>query len=289
MPPTDLSLRDLRSFLAVVDEGTFTDAAIALRTTQASVSRHVGALEQALGVRLLQRGGRVVTLTVAGRRVVAYARRLQDEAAGLVRAAQDEGGEVRVGFAWAALGMHTATVQREWARRHPGSELTFVNSTTRFAGLTEGIAEVAVVRRDPGVSQLASAVLGHEERMAALPVEHELARRRSLRMADYAGQTVALDVATGTTTPDLWTPQQAPGSYREVRGTDEWLTAIAAGRAIGLTSQATAAQYSRTGVVFRRVRDAPTVAVHLIWWRQDPPAWLDELVAVIRETYARTA
>ncbi|WP_238706011.1 helix-turn-helix domain-containing protein [Serinicoccus marinus] len=59
MPPTDLSLRDLRSFLAVVDEGTFTDAAIALRTTQASVSRHVGALEQALGVRLLQRGGRV--------------------------------------------------------------------------------------------------------------------------------------------------------------------------------------------------------------------------------------
>ncbi|WP_238706012.1 LysR substrate-binding domain-containing protein [Serinicoccus marinus] len=230
-----------------------------------------------------------MTLTVAGRRVVAYARRLQDEAAGLVRAAQDEGGEVRVGFAWAALGMHTATVQREWARRHPGSELTFVNSTTRFAGLTEGIAEVAVVRRDPGVSQLASAVLGHEERMAALPVEHELARRRSLRMADYAGQTVALDVATGTTTPDLWTPQQAPGSYREVRGTDEWLTAIAAGRAIGLTSQATAAQYSRTGVVFRRVRDAPTVAVHLIWWRQDPPAWLDELVAVIRETYARTA
>ncbi|WP_237767548.1 LysR family transcriptional regulator [Serinicoccus sp. CUA-874] len=34
MPLADLSLRDLRSFLAVVDEGTFTDAAIALRTTQ---------------------------------------------------------------------------------------------------------------------------------------------------------------------------------------------------------------------------------------------------------------
>ncbi|WP_151523669.1 LysR family transcriptional regulator [Serinicoccus kebangsaanensis] len=285
MSDADPSLRDLRSFVAVVDQGTFTDAAISLRTTQASVSRHVGSLEAALGVRLLQRGGRVVTLTVAGRRVLGHARRVLDEATAVVRAAQDEGREVRVGYAWAALGAHTATVQRAWSRRRPGSELTFVNSTTRFAGLTEGIAEVAVVRRDPGVSQIASALLGHEDRVAALPAGHELARRRSLRMADYAGQVVARDVATGTTTPDLWTPQQAPRAYREVRGTDEWLTTIAAGRAIGLTSQATAAQYSRQGVVFRRVRDAPTVAVHLIWWRQDAPVWLDDLCAIIREAY----
>lgn len=285
MSSGEISLRDLRSFLAVVDEGTFTDAAIALGTTQASVSRHVGALERALGVRLLQRGGRVVTVTQAGRRVLRHARAVQAESAALLRSAHDEEREVRVGYAWAALGAHTATVQREWARRHPGTELTFVNATTRFAGLNEGLADVAVVRRDPGVSQIASTVVGQESRMAAVPSEHELARRRSLRMVDFAGRTVALDTATGTTTKDLWTPQQAPAAYREVRGTDEWLTVIAAGQAIGLTSRATAAQYSRRGVVFRPVRDAPQVEVRLIWWREDPPSYLDELGEIVREQY----
>lgn len=285
MSEPEVALRDLRSFLAVVEEGTFTDAAITLGTTQASVSRHVGALERTLGVRLLQRGGRVVTVTAAGRRVLRHARAAVEEAAAVVRAAHDEGREVRVGYAWAALGEHTATVQREWARRHPGSELTFVNAATRFAGLNEGTVDVAVVRRDPGVSQIVTAVLGEERRMAALPTEHELARRRSLRMSDFTGRTVALDTSTGTTTRDLWTTERAPAAWREVRGTDEWLTVIAAGQAIGLTSQATAAQYSRRGVVFRPVRDAPRVPVLLIWWRQDPPSALAELIDLVQEAY----
>ncbi|WP_130011775.1 LysR family transcriptional regulator [Serinicoccus sediminis] len=285
MPTPEVSLRDLRSFLAVVEEGTFTDAAIALGTTQASVSRHVGALERSLGVRLLARGGRVVTVTTAGRRVLRHARASVEEARAVVRAAHDEGREVRVGYAWAALGEHTATVQREWTRRHPGSELTFVNTATRFAGLNEGTVDLAVVRRDPGVSQIATAVLGRESRRAALPAEHELARRRSLRMADFTSRTVALDTSTGTTTTDLWAPDQAPGDYRLVRGTDEWLTVIAAGHAVGLTSEATAAQYSRRGVVFRPVLDAPPVEVLLIWWREDPPSVLEELLELGRAAY----
>ncbi|MFK5688152.1 LysR family transcriptional regulator [Ornithinimicrobium sp. LYQ92] len=285
-PGAGPSLRDLRSFLAVVDEGTFTDAAIALGTTQASVSRHVGSLERELGVRLLLRGGRVVRLTGAGRRVLRHARTVEEEVRALHRAARGDGAEVRVGYAWAALGEHTPVVQRRWSRRHPGSQLTFVNSATRLAGLNEGLADASVVRRDPDVPQLASALLGHERRMAALPTGHPLARRRRLRMADFTGRTVAIDTITGTTSTDLWTPQHAPGDLRTVRGTDEWLTVVAAGQAIGLTSRATSVQYSRRGVVFRPVTDAPQVAVRLIWWRDDPPWYVDELCAMIREEYA---
>ncbi|WP_218920483.1 helix-turn-helix domain-containing protein [Lentzea guizhouensis] len=50
-----MDLRHLRAFVAVVDAGTFTDAAATLGLTQASVSRSVAALEAALGARLLQR------------------------------------------------------------------------------------------------------------------------------------------------------------------------------------------------------------------------------------------
>lgn len=281
----DLSLRDLRSFLTVVDEGTFTDAAIALRTTQASVSRHVAALESALGTKLLKRGGRLVTLTTAGRRVIRHARAVRDEIDALTRAVHDDATEIRVGYAWAALGAHTTGVQRNWKIRHPGSEIVFVNSTARYAGVNEGLADVAVVRREPASPAIARATLGHEQRVAAIPSDHPLARRRSVSMADFAGETVAIDTITGTTTANLWTPNQAPGGYRNVTGTDEWLTVIAAGQALGISSQATAEQYARKGISFRPVRDAPAVPVWLIWWRDDPPWFLDELVELIRAEY----
>ena len=51
----DLEVRQLRCLVAVVDAGTFTDAAIELGVSQAAVSRTVMALERELGVRLLHR------------------------------------------------------------------------------------------------------------------------------------------------------------------------------------------------------------------------------------------
>ena len=68
-----VELRQLRALVAVVDEGTFTDGAIALGVTQASVSRAVAALEAVLGARLLQRTSRGAGVTVTGARVVAHA------------------------------------------------------------------------------------------------------------------------------------------------------------------------------------------------------------------------
>ena len=62
----DVELRHLRALTAVVDEGGFTDAAAALDLSQATVSRTVAALEEVLGVRLLDRSTRRVSPTPAG-------------------------------------------------------------------------------------------------------------------------------------------------------------------------------------------------------------------------------
>ncbi len=72
-------LRQLRALTAVIDEGTFTDAAIALQTSQASVSRAVAELERTLGVRLLLRTSQGARPTVLGRRVAEHARRVLAE------------------------------------------------------------------------------------------------------------------------------------------------------------------------------------------------------------------
>ena len=88
---SDLSLRQLLSFRAVADEGSFHGAADSLDYTQSAVSQHVMGLEAALGVRLFDRGRgrRTVELTEAGRlllrHVVTITDRLQAARADLLK------------------------------------------------------------------------------------------------------------------------------------------------------------------------------------------------------------
>jgi len=281
-----MDLRQLRAFVAVVDEGTFTDAAIALATTQASVSRSVSALERELGVRLLQRTSRGAVPTAAGARTVDHARRVLKEVAAIRRQVDDPADELRVGYAWSALGRHTVTLQRRWSADHEGSTLVFVHADTATAGLLEGAADMAVTRRPLDDRRFETTLIGVEPRYAAVPSDHPLARRRSVAMSDFTGATVGIDSRTGTTTEDLWPPEAAPASTRDTHGVDEWLTLIAAGQALGITSEATARQHPRPGVTYRPVRDAQPVPVWLAWWRDGKPATADALVELARALYA---
>lgn len=279
----EVELRQLRTLLAVVDTGTFTAAAAQLHVSQAAVSRTVAALERALGARVLHRTTRTVLLTPVGQDVVRQARRVLDDVAALVRTASEHRLDVRLGYAWAALGRHTAAVQRRWAREHPGSSLVLVQSNTPTAGLAEGLVEVAVLRRAVEDPRLDSLPLGVERRVAALPHDDPLARRRTLSLADLADRTVAVDMRTGTTEEALWPAEQGPAGIRRVSGVDEWLTVIAAGQAIGMSTEATAAQHPRPGIAYRKVRDAPGVPLSLVWWAGRRPAHLDDLLHLLRE------
>ena len=107
----DVQLRQLRTLVTVVDAGTFTDAAAVLGVSQAAVSRSVASFEAVLGVRLLHRTTRHVSLTPTGARVVEQARRVLDEVTHLTRLVEQSRTELRFGYAWAALGKHT----RPWS------------------------------------------------------------------------------------------------------------------------------------------------------------------------------
>jgi DNA-binding transcriptional LysR family regulator len=108
-------LRHLRCLVAIVDSGTFTDAAIELGISQAAVSRNLMALERVLGVRLLHRTSRTVTPTTAGVHVLAQARQVLAAAENLVAEATTGHTRLRLGHAWSAMGRHTREFQRRWA------------------------------------------------------------------------------------------------------------------------------------------------------------------------------
>ncbi|MET7789603.1 LysR family transcriptional regulator [Streptomyces sp900116325] len=280
----DVELRQLRCLVAIVDEGSFTDAALALGVSQAAVSRTLASLERTLGVRLLRRTSREVTPTATGQRVVAQARRVLGEVADLVREATSGHARVRIGYAWSALGRHTLAFQRRWSGAHPETDLQLVRVNSGTAGLAEGACDLAVVRRALDDRRFDSAIVGLERRLCAMAADDPLARRRSVRLSDIGGRTLLIDRRTGTTTTELWPPDSRP-STEDTHDVDDWLTVISTGRCVGMTAESTANQYPRPGVVYRPVRDAEPIAVRLAWWRDDPHPATQSAIELLTALY----
>ena len=247
----DLELRHLRCLVAIVDAGTFTDAAIELGVSQAAVSRNLMALEQVLGVRLLHRTSRTITPTTAGVHALAQARQVLAAADNLVAEATTGHTRLRVGHAWAAMGRHTREFQRRWAARYPDVELHLIRTNSLTGGLAEGLCDLAVLRTAASSNRFARATVGYERRYCALAADDPWARRRSIGLDEVSQRTVLIDRRTGTTSPDLWPPGAQP-QIRETRDLDDWLAIVAAGAGIGITPEGTTAQYRRDGVVSAR-------------------------------------
>jgi DNA-binding transcriptional LysR family regulator len=282
----DLELRHLRCLVAIVDAGTFTDAAIELGISQAAVSRNLMALEQVLGVRLLHRTSRAITPTTAGVHALAQARQVLAAADNLVAQATTGHTRLRIGHAWSAMGQHTRQFQRLWAARYPDVELHLIHTNSATGGLAEGLCDLAVLRTATDPKRFASTTVGHERRYCALAADDPWARRRSIRLDEISQRTVLIDRRTGTTTPDLW-PVAARPPIRETRDIDDWLAVIAAGGGVGITPEGTTAQYRRDGVVFRPLRDAPPVPVQMIWRHHDPHPSTHAAIALLTELYGR--
>ncbi|MGJ3190472.1 LysR family transcriptional regulator [Paenarthrobacter sp. FR1] len=281
----DVELRQLRCFAAVVDEGTFTDAAIELRMSQAAVSRNIAALERTLGVRLVERTTRSVALTPSGERALTKARRILALLTDLERDARAGTGKVRIGYAWSALGEHTTEFQRQWAAAFPSVELQLIRSNSPTAGLTDGTTDFAILRRLPQAAAVEHVRVGEEKRYCAMASDDPLASRRSVTLAQIAAKPVAMDLRTGSTTLELWPEDGRPPQVVPIQDVDDWLTVIGSGAARGITAGSTAHQYRRRGVTYRPVRDAPPVPVFAAWAKKDPPQERERIVELLMGLY----
>lgn len=281
-----MELRQLRCLTAIVDTGSFTDAAIDLGISQAAVSRSLMALEQTLGVRLLHRTSRTVAPTASGVQVLARARQLLSAAEDLIAEASTGHTRLRIGHAWSAIGRHTPEFQRLWRAGHPDVELHLVRTNSATGGLAEGFCDLAVVRTSFDRRRFASAVVGHERRCCALAADDPWARRRSIGLEEVRDRTVLIDRRTGSTTADLW-PTGARPAVEFTQDVDDWLTVIATGRSVGITAESTSTQYRRKGIVFRPLHGTSAVPVHLVWPRHDPHPATDAAVGLLSGLYGK--
>ncbi|MFF7773811.1 LysR family transcriptional regulator [Streptomyces tanashiensis] len=278
-----IELRHLRCFLAIAEEASLTRAAARLHLTQPAVSRTLAALEQHLGARLVDRSTHHLALTAEGRA-------FQDRAAAALAAfeaavdpARLRHRPLRLGHAWSAFGPYTTPLLRRWQRAHPETPLELLRIDDRTAGLARGEVDAALLRGAVDAPGLVTEELATEHRVAALPTDHPLAGRPRLALDDLAGETVVLNTVSGTTTPALWPADARPAATLTVANNDDWLTAIAAGRGIGVSSASTAAHHPHPGVTYRPLTDAPPLPLVLAWRDAFPHPATGALVAMARE------
>jgi DNA-binding transcriptional LysR family regulator len=190
---------------------------------------------------------------------------------------------LRLGHAWSAFGENTAALLRRWQQTHPDIALELLRIDDRTAGLTRGRVDVAVLRGPVTSRGIVTQLLQSEPRIAAVPTDSPLAARPHLALADLADQTVAISTISGTTALDLWPVSHRPTSTLPVANVDDWLAAIAAGRAVGVSALSTAGMHPYPGVAYVRLTDAPDLPVVLAW--TDPPTHpaIADLVTLARE------
>ncbi|MDT0419178.1 LysR family transcriptional regulator [Streptomyces sp. DSM 41982] len=280
-----MEVRHLRCFLAVAEEGSVTAAAARLRRGQPAVSRTLAALERGLGVRLVDRSTHHLALTAEGAAFRVRARAAVaafDEAVSLVGAPR----ALRLGHAWSAAGRFTTPLLRSWRERRPDVPLELLRVDDRTAGLLRGVVDLALLRGPVTEPGLVAVELYAEPRVAAVPVDSVWAERARIGLGELAGGTLARNTVSGSTTPELWPSGARPVSTLTVGNTDDWLAAIAAGLAFGVTARATAAMHAYPGVTFVPLSDAPPLSVSLVRRAGREREEVREFVALAREVTA---
>lgn len=194
------SLRQLEYLLAVADARHFGRAARACAVSQPALSAQIAALEEGLGVRLLERSRRGTRPTPAGARVIEHARAVLRAADELVAAAREARepltGPLHLGVIPTVAPYLLPRWLPEVRRRHPRLRLFLHEEQTArvLADLSEGRLDLGLLALPVDEPGFESFEIGREPFLLAAPPGHRLAQRAGRRVGpeDLAGETVLL-------------------------------------------------------------------------------------------------
>ncbi len=187
-------LSQLRCFIAVAEEGHFGRAASRLHMTQPPLSRQIQILETVLGVSLINRSNRVVSLTPAGRSFLNDARRiikLSEEARLSVRRiASGTAGALAIGFIPATSYELLPRLVSAAARELPGIELVLKELVTadQLDGLSTRRLDVGILRLPVDHDRMETLRVSRDPMRLAIPDDHPFATEPAVPIEQLQGQ-----------------------------------------------------------------------------------------------------
>ncbi|MEV5707163.1 LysR family transcriptional regulator [Actinoallomurus sp. NPDC052274] len=275
-----MELRQLASFLAVVEEGQFARAAARLFLSPPAVTGHIQRLERELGVQLLERSP--IALTPAGERLVPHARTMLAAANAASDAISDlrtdEDLPLRVGVMAPGSAELTPAILRAFRKVQPNTPFSVENITfaEHTSALIERKVDVAFVRPPPDDERLRVDVLTTEPRVLIVPSTGPVADADAVRLSDVLD---LLFVCLPECAPRVFTDYLYFSSARngmpprcgvdEVATIQDVLTSVSAGRGTGAALHSFSRLYRWPGISFVPVIDAPWAQSALASRRDD--------------------
>ncbi|WKL54078.1 LysR family transcriptional regulator [Pseudomonas kielensis] len=290
-----MEFKQLRSFIEVVHQGGFTQAAKTLHISQSAVSKQVAQLEHSLGVLLLERLGSQVRLTAAGTVVLQRAEgmlRLRNELLSELDDLSDlRRGELRLGLPLLGSDALFAGLFAEYRRRYPNISVQLLEggSLNIEQAVLSGELELggSLLPQDP---QFAWQPFCDEPLDALLAADHPLAGKASVRLEELADTPFLLYQRSFVLNERLLQACQQVGFTPREGGrsgqADFLVALVAAGQGVVLLPRVVARGLVRPGVVRLKLQAPRELRWDIAFiWRQDAylskaaQAWL----ALLRE------
>lgn len=276
----DVHVRDLRYFLAVAQDLSFTRAAERLYVSQPALSKQIRALERQLRVELFERGGGAVKLTRAGAELIPHAKRMLESWDDAQRSL------LKASSCTLVIGMHTSpgrgllpAVRATMVESCPEVELELrhVPWSDRTAGLADHSTDAAFVWLPLPRPPYRWVTIAKEPRLVALPDGHRLAGRESVSIVDLLDEPfLALPESAGPLR-DFWLAVDDRDGHPvriggEISNADETYEAVTSGIGICLLAAGNAPIFARGGITMAPVRDVRPSELVLAWdERRCPP------------------
>lgn len=292
-----MELRHLRYFVAVAEECHFGRAAARLHMAQPPLSQQIRRLEEELGVELLERTTRRVSLTPAGQRYLERCRQILDgvdaAAAEAVRVAAGEIGRVVIGVVGSVTYAVLPTLARQLRQDFPDIDFEFTSemlTPDQVVALREGTVDLVLMRTPTPAGDLLLRVLRNEQLVVALPAGHPLAARESLRLEELRDEpfvtypaghrSVLHDVVAGACQRVGFQPRPAA----QVAQTSTLLVFVAAGIGVAVLPES-GRRLRLEGVEFVPLEDGPSVEL-AVGWRPGSSAAVQRVVDRVSELLA---
>lgn len=201
-----MEIKQLKAFIAIAEEKTFTAGARRVHVTQAAVSMQIRQLEEEVGLPLFTRTPRRVILTEAGEYLLERARRIMREHDSaleeLAEIAGAEFGRLRIGSASAMFATEQLPGVLEKLRgKFSNAEISVSSGTsqTLVDKILHGEIDIAFVSLPIEHSNIQTELLFEDEIVAIAHPSHPLAKEKYISAARLAGENLILGERGGNT------------------------------------------------------------------------------------------
>jgi DNA-binding transcriptional LysR family regulator len=191
-----ISLHDVRVLMSVVQAGSMGKAAKRLATSQPAISRSIAELENALGVRLLDRNPKGIEPTPYGRALLKRGTVVFDELQQGVKdiqfLADPTAGELRIGASIAIAGGFVASLVNRLSQRHPrlAFQILATDTATAYRALLDRQVDLAVVHVIEPIAEeyLSAEPLFRDPHLVVAGAQNPWTRRRRLGLSDLLNE-----------------------------------------------------------------------------------------------------